>query len=121
TGLPARSSCHGWGPFAHPPVKKWAMPMIDSPRPHLSPRADRRPARPAAHRPRSRLRAAACGVAVAWLAAALPVSAQIAEPTWEAPPIAGTWEPVRSLGQPSRVQGFARLGYGFDRSGAGDE
>jgi hypothetical protein len=52
---------------------------------------------------------------------AVPISAQIATEAWEAPPIGGTWEPVRSLGQPARFRAFGRLGYGIDRSGAGDE
>lgn len=40
---------------------------------------------------------------------------------WDAPPIAGTWDPVRSLGQPSRLKLFARLAYGIDRTGSGNE
>ena len=32
-----------------------------------------------------------------------------------APPIAGTWQPIRSLGQPPRVKPHVSLGFGFDR------
>jgi len=47
--------------------------------------------------------------------------AQDEDEGWHAPPIAGTWEPVRSLEQPARLNMFGRLGYGIDRRGAGDE
>lgn len=42
------------------------------------------------------------------LAAQTPDSAFI-------PPIAGTWQPIRSIGQPPRVKPHVSLGFGFDR------
>lgn len=48
------------------------------------------------------------------------VSAQEGPPEPYAPPIAGGWEPVRSLGQPPRWKPFLLLGYGHDRSEAGE-
>ncbi len=43
------------------------------------------------------------------------VAAQEPEPPF-VPPIAGSWEPVRSLGQPPVWKPYLLLGYGFDRT-----
>lgn len=37
------------------------------------------------------------------------------------PPIAGTWDPVRSMGQPPRWKPFIGFGFGFDRAEDGGE
>jgi len=50
-----------------------------------------------------------------------PTTAQPHADGLSTPPIAGTWEPVRSLGQPARFKPFVRGGYGLDRSGNGDQ
>ncbi|MDT8341347.1 MAG: hypothetical protein RQ751_07520 [Longimicrobiales bacterium] len=42
------------------------------------------------------------------------------DPPPYAPPVAGSWEPVESLGMPPVWKPFLRFGYGFDFSGEGD-
>jgi hypothetical protein len=50
-----------------------------------------------------------------------PAAAQPLPQDSFAPPIAGTWDPVHSIGQPHRLKPFASLGYGVDRLGEGEQ
>jgi hypothetical protein len=61
------------------------------------------------------------------VSAAVPAHAQVPPAEGDtvsrarfAPPVAGTWEPVRSLGQPSPWRPFMGFGYGWDRSMPGE-
>lgn len=57
-------------------------------------------------------------VATAGCLSPLRGSGQELEPDLFVPPIAGTWEPVRSMGQPARAKPF--IGFGFGTDGFGE-
>jgi hypothetical protein len=50
---------------------------------------------------------------------ASPLEAQQVELPVFVPPIAGSWEPVKSLGQPRRLKPFFTLGFGVERTSEG--